>query len=304
LCSYRWMDASRGGSAEDASAVTPVGDVRLTDTQREILTALCRPCIGASRFATPASNNEIAAEVFLSVDAVKAHLRALYRKFGVDPLPHNQKRARLVEIVLDSGILDGQLEGAVGPGAAEEDVPAPAPLPGHRPGRRTVALASTGVVSVALAGLALSGVPWGDSPGGDAEGAPSKAAYVAAVNGYCGLAMKGRGPVAPTRSGRALGHLRVIETMRGRLASLTPPAGSDRGLERFQVGLARAADFTSMVAERPPRPGTRRSANLVAELTLAAGQVQAGAVGYGLGPACSAIGDVVARSARNAAGPP
>ena len=43
---------------------------------------------------------------------------------------------------------------------------------------------------------------------------------------------------------------------------------------------------------------------MVAELTFAAGQVQAGALGYGLGPDCSKVGDVVARSAQNAAGTP
>ena len=293
------MDAPRGGSAEETSAVSPARDVRLTDTQRAILIALCRPCVGEGRFATPASNSEIAAQVFLSVDAVKAHLRALYRKFGVDPLPHNQKRARLVEIVLDSNLLGEQLAGI-----PEMTVAAGQAAPARgRPARRTVALASTGVLSAALAALALSGVLSGDSPGSSGEQAPSKASYVAALNGYCRLALRGAGPPEPTRSARALDQLRVIETIRGRLESLTPPAVSDRGLERFRVGLARAADFTSMVAESPPEPGSRRSAGLVAELTLAAGQVEAGAVGYGLGPDCSAIGDVVARSARNAAGP-
>ena len=44
-------------------------------------------------------------ELFLSVDAVKGHLRALFEKLEVENLPHNQKRVRLVERALESGVL-------------------------------------------------------------------------------------------------------------------------------------------------------------------------------------------------------
>jgi len=46
--------------------------------------------------APPASNRQIADEVFLSVDAVKTHLRSLCTKFDVGALPHNEKRVKLV----------------------------------------------------------------------------------------------------------------------------------------------------------------------------------------------------------------
>ena len=82
---------------------------------------------------------------------------------------------------------------------------------------------------------------------------------------------------------------------------MAPPAGRNRALERFLDGLRTAADNTSVVAEDPPPAGSRAQADVVAELTFAAGQVQAGALGYRLGPDCVAIGDLVARSARNAA---
>ena len=83
-----------------------LADLRLTQTQKEILEALCRPQTDGNRWATPATNQEIASKVYLSVDAVKAHLRVLYRKFGVEPLPHNQKRARLVELVFEGNVLE------------------------------------------------------------------------------------------------------------------------------------------------------------------------------------------------------
>jgi pSer/pThr/pTyr-binding forkhead associated (FHA) protein len=94
----------------DAPAETlPAGDTptaaSITDTQRRILIALCRPYREGGDFATPKSNREIAAEVFLSVDAVKAHLRSLFERFDVGDLPQNQKRVRLAELALRSGVV-------------------------------------------------------------------------------------------------------------------------------------------------------------------------------------------------------
>lgn len=78
---------------------------RLTDTQRGVLVALCRPYRDGGSFATPASNQQIASEVFLSVDAVKMHLRNLFAKFELGELPQNQKRARLAECALQLGLV-------------------------------------------------------------------------------------------------------------------------------------------------------------------------------------------------------
>jgi FHA domain len=76
----------------------------LTPTQRRILVALCRP-VRDSAFATPPTNKEIADELYLSVDAVKAQLRTLFERFGLEALPQNQKRARLAAIALLQGIV-------------------------------------------------------------------------------------------------------------------------------------------------------------------------------------------------------
>jgi len=78
--------------------------VPLTERKRKVLVALCRP-VADSRSATPATNPQIAEEVFLSVDAVKSILRELFDQFGLGDLPQNEKRSRLVSIVLDSGVL-------------------------------------------------------------------------------------------------------------------------------------------------------------------------------------------------------
>jgi pSer/pThr/pTyr-binding forkhead associated (FHA) protein len=77
----------------------------LSEAQRRVLVALCRPFKDATGYVTPATNQQIADELYLSVDAVKTHLRALFSKFGIEELPQNQKRTRLVELALKSGVI-------------------------------------------------------------------------------------------------------------------------------------------------------------------------------------------------------
>jgi pSer/pThr/pTyr-binding forkhead associated (FHA) protein len=77
----------------------------LTDTQRRVLVALCRPYRDGGSFTTPATNQQIADEVFLSVDAVKMHMRALFGKFELAGLAQNEKRVRLSERALQLGVI-------------------------------------------------------------------------------------------------------------------------------------------------------------------------------------------------------
>jgi len=77
----------------------------LTPAQRTVLIALCRPYKDERPYSTPATNQQIADELFMSLDAVKSHLRSLFHKFGIDHLPQNQKRARLVEMALQHGLV-------------------------------------------------------------------------------------------------------------------------------------------------------------------------------------------------------
>jgi len=93
-----------GGTTQTASAIDAPSGIPLSPMQRKVLIALCRP-VHASASATPATNRQIAEEVFLTVDAVKAHLRVLFERYGLSQLPQNEKRARLVASVLDAGVL-------------------------------------------------------------------------------------------------------------------------------------------------------------------------------------------------------
>jgi FHA domain/Bacterial regulatory proteins, luxR family len=77
--------------------------VQLSPAQRRVLLALCRPFRDEGEFATPASNQEIADELVVSVEAVKTHLRALFEKFAVGELPRQAKRGELVKRAFQTG---------------------------------------------------------------------------------------------------------------------------------------------------------------------------------------------------------
>jgi pSer/pThr/pTyr-binding forkhead associated (FHA) protein len=95
----RASEPTRGASGSIPTAES------ISDTQRKVLIALCRPYRDSTSIATPATNQEIAAELFLSVDAVKGHLRSLYERFGIEHLPQNRKRVQLVWQALQSGVI-------------------------------------------------------------------------------------------------------------------------------------------------------------------------------------------------------
>lgn len=96
-----------GESAPEATVVaTEVpAAATISPAQRRVLVALCRPFKDGTAFATPPTNQAIAAELHLSVDAVKTHMRALFEKLELEDLPQNRKRVALVERALQSGVV-------------------------------------------------------------------------------------------------------------------------------------------------------------------------------------------------------
>jgi hypothetical protein len=104
----RTQIAFRVPESADSSPTVAAGSrpvlPELSATQRAVLAALCRP-YKDTELATPATNQQIADELFLSVDAVKAHLRTLFGYFGVQHLPQNQKRSYLAMRALQDGVV-------------------------------------------------------------------------------------------------------------------------------------------------------------------------------------------------------
>jgi predicted component of type VI protein secretion system len=100
-----FRDPVRSGSRPTAASWKLPDVARISDAQKRVLVALCRPYADGDAFASPATNPQIADELFLSVDTVKSHLRALFEKFALGELPQNRKRAALVERALTLGIV-------------------------------------------------------------------------------------------------------------------------------------------------------------------------------------------------------
>lgn len=55
----------------------------ITRAEKRVLIELCRPLLTVAPFTPPGSTREIAARLFVSEQAVKAHLTHLYDKFGI-----------------------------------------------------------------------------------------------------------------------------------------------------------------------------------------------------------------------------
>jgi hypothetical protein len=95
--------------SRDAADTTWLGDeppaVDVTPAQRRVLVALARPCVRATGLAIPATNEQIAVELVVSVDAVKKHLQGLFGRFGLADLPQNRKRVELVDRALAAGVI-------------------------------------------------------------------------------------------------------------------------------------------------------------------------------------------------------
>jgi DNA-binding CsgD family transcriptional regulator len=102
LIAYRRPETEDSRPTQIAGAQLQLSD--LPPLQRQVLVALARP-YKHGEFATPATNQEIADELHLSVDAVKSHLRTLFGRFGIEHLPQNQKRSRLVAEALQAGLI-------------------------------------------------------------------------------------------------------------------------------------------------------------------------------------------------------
>ena len=93
---------------ESTLLTTALPEAHLTGAERRVLVALCRPLLGPGLVATPASNQEIADTLSLSLPGVKSHVRSLFAKVGVNDLPQNRKRAELARRALEVGLVSAR----------------------------------------------------------------------------------------------------------------------------------------------------------------------------------------------------
>ncbi len=94
------------GAEETAPAAGDATLAAVTTAQRRVLVALCRPLIEADGApGAPPSNAEIGAALTISVEAVRTHLKTLFKLFEVPDLPQNRKRAELARRALAAGVV-------------------------------------------------------------------------------------------------------------------------------------------------------------------------------------------------------
>lgn len=86
-------------STTEAAAPAPL----LTPRERDVLRALCRPLASGDVFTEPASIPRIAAELIVTEDAIKQHLRNLYDKFGLTDAADRKRRVRLANEAIRRG---------------------------------------------------------------------------------------------------------------------------------------------------------------------------------------------------------
>lgn len=93
-------------SASETTAIADAAPLaRVTDAERRVLVALCRPLAAPRGSAIPASNREIAEELQLSLSGVKTHVRSLFAKLDIGEFGQYRKRTELAQRALETGLV-------------------------------------------------------------------------------------------------------------------------------------------------------------------------------------------------------
>jgi pSer/pThr/pTyr-binding forkhead associated (FHA) protein len=95
----RFHDPSEATDSKLTEVASQAAIPVVTPAQLRVLIALCRPAEG------PASNEEIAEELTVSIDTVKTHMRALFDAFNLQASAPYRKRFELVRLAIDAGLV-------------------------------------------------------------------------------------------------------------------------------------------------------------------------------------------------------
>jgi DNA-binding CsgD family transcriptional regulator len=98
----RFHDPSETTDSKLTEVASHAAIPSITPAQLRVLIALCRPAEG------PASNEEIADELTVSIDTVKTHMRALFDAFNLQASAPYRKRFELVRLAIDAGLVPPQ----------------------------------------------------------------------------------------------------------------------------------------------------------------------------------------------------
>lgn len=95
----RFHDPSETTDSKLTEVASQAAVPAVTPAQLRVLIALCRPAEG------PASNEQIADELTVSIDTVKTHMRALFDAFNLQASAPYRKRFELVRLAIDAGLV-------------------------------------------------------------------------------------------------------------------------------------------------------------------------------------------------------
>jgi DNA-binding CsgD family transcriptional regulator len=98
----RFHDPSETTDSKLTEVASQAAIPTITPAQLRVLIALCRPAEG------PASNEQIADELTVSIDTVKTHMRALFDAFNLQASAPYRKRFELVRLAIDAGLVPRQ----------------------------------------------------------------------------------------------------------------------------------------------------------------------------------------------------
>jgi hypothetical protein len=97
--------AAAGPVPSTALAGDDAAGVAISPAQRRVLVALCRPLLAGGAYAAPPGNAQLAEDLYLSVNSIKSHVKALIDAFGLQDVPQGEKRAALVARAVQLGVV-------------------------------------------------------------------------------------------------------------------------------------------------------------------------------------------------------
>ena len=89
-------------AAAETRAASEEAPVAVTEAQKRVLVALCRPVLQEDS-SVPATTGQIAEELVVSPETVKSHLQELFSRFGLADAESREKRHLLVQKAVQSG---------------------------------------------------------------------------------------------------------------------------------------------------------------------------------------------------------
>ena len=89
-------------AAAETRAASESAPVAVTEAQKRVLVALCRPVLQEDS-SVPATTAQVAEELVVSTETVKSHLQELFSRFGLADAESREKRHLLVVKAVQSG---------------------------------------------------------------------------------------------------------------------------------------------------------------------------------------------------------